>query len=247
MRPALVLFLGLAAAAPASAGEPRDPRTLLRESLDLYVVGRYQEAVEILRPLVESRVLTDRADQLEALRTYGISLFLIGARPGAERAFRDLLRLDPDAQLDPAFVRPEVVAFFERVRARYRLEVRTAERRGSRSVAVNLVPPWGQFRNGHRVKGYLVLSGELAFGITSIATAALLYSWRDDTGQFPEHEDAYRPLSMLNYVSFGLTAAVVVYGIVDGIYYHYRGPGAEARASWLVGPNRQPHTSVVSF
>ena len=246
MRPALVLVL-LTVAAPAGAAEPKDPRALLRESLDLYVVGRYKEAAEILRPLVESRVLTDRADQLEALRTYGISLFLIDARPGAERAFRDLLRLDPEAQLDPAFVRPEVVAFFEKVRSRYRLEVRTAERRGSRSVAVNLVPPWGQFRNGHRVKGYLVLSGELAFGITSIATAALLYSWKDETGQFPEHEDAYRPLSTLNYVSFGLTAAVVLYGIVDGIYYHYRGSGSGGHASWLPGPNRQPLTNTVSF
>jgi tetratricopeptide (TPR) repeat protein len=246
MRPT-VLLLALLLGAPAGAAEPKDPRALLRESLDLYVVGRYREAVEILRPLVESRVLTDRADQLEALRTYGISLFLIGARPGAERAFRDLLRLDPDAQLDPAFVRPEVVAFFEKVRGRYRLEVRTAERRGSRSVAVNLIPPWGQFRNGHRVKGYLVLSGELAFGVTSITTAALLYSWRDDTGQFPDHEAAYRPLSVLNYVSFGLAAAVVVYGILDGIYYHYKGPNPGVQASWLLGPNRQPLTSAVSF
>ena len=227
--------------APARA-ESRDPRQLLRQSIDLYVVGRYPEAVEILRPLVESRVLKDRADQLEALRIYGISLVLTGARPGAERAFRDLLRLDPAARLDPSFVRPEVVTFFKEVRSRYRLAVRAVERRGGRSAAVNLLPPWGQFRNGHRVKGFLVLSGELAFGITSITTAALLWSWKDETGQFPDREHLYRPLSVLNYVSFGLTVAVMAYGVVDGLYYHYRTPERGKQT-----PNRQPIVSGLTF
>jgi len=240
----LLILATLWSAPPASAREPlaareapatRDPRALLRKSIDLYVVGRYREAVEILRPLVESRVLQDRADQLEAVRAYGISLYLTGARSGAERAFREMLRLYPGARLDPSFVRPEVVAFFKRVRRAYRLEVTATERRGSQSAAVNLLPPWGQFRNGHRVKGYLLLSGELAFGLTSIATAALLWSWQDDTGQFGDREHLYRPMSVVNYVTFGLCAATMVYGVVDGLYYHYRPEKKRA-----VAPNYQP-------
>lgn len=247
MRYTAVLVLLLLSTGALAEPRSSDPRALLRRSIDHYVVGRYQDAVEILRPLVESRVLKDRADQLEALRTYGISLYLTGARPGAERAFRDLLRLDPEARLDPSFVRPEVVAFFEQVRKKHRLELRAVERRGSRSVAVNLLPPWGQFRNGHRVKGYLLLGGELTCGLTSITTAALLWSWQDDTGQFGDREHLYRPLSVLNYVSFGLTVALVAYGVVDGLYFHYHSPEPVTANAGLIDLKRQPIVSGISF
>jgi hypothetical protein len=207
------------------------PQDLLRQAIDLYVLGRYKEATERLRPLVETRVLKDRADQGEALRAYGISLFLIGARAGSERAFRDLLRLEPSARLDPAFVRPEVVRFFEQVRFRHQAElVELVRRRGPKgSAAVNLLPPWGQFRNGHRVKGYILLGGEIALGITSATTAGLLYSWRGDTREFPGHQGAAGPLSLANYVSFGVLAALLVYGVVDGLYHYYTVPAAYSR------------------
>ena len=96
----------------ARSGEEVNPaRRLLRGAIDLYMVGRYREAAALLRPLVEARVLKDRADQQEALRIYGITLFLSGARVGSERAFRHLLRIAPHSRLDRSFVRPEVVSY----------------------------------------------------------------------------------------------------------------------------------------
>ena len=211
-------------APPVASDRPQDPRVLLGQAIDLYVVGRYAEAAARLRPLVETRVLSDRADQKEALRAYGISLFLSGGRAGSERAFRDLLRLDPKVRLDPQFVRPEVVKFFEEIRKKQEDELRDEVlRRGPQGPAVaNLIPPWGQFQNGHRAKGWIILGGEVAFAAASITTAALLYSWRDSTGQFHEHADDYTAVSTVNYVTFAALAAVVVYGVVDGLYYYYR-------------------------
>jgi len=143
-------------------------------------------------------------------------------------------------------VRPPV----ESVRRRYLLELKQVERRGGKSVVPNLLPPWGQFRNGHRVKGYLLLSGEVGFGLTSITTAALLWHWKDDTGQFHDKEGAYRPVSIVNYVSFGLTVALVVYGVVDGLYYHYRLPTrdkGEGVKTGLIDPNRLPARELGAF
>lgn len=240
----LVLLLSIHASL-AAASDVADPRALLRQSIDFYVAGRYVDAVKILRPLVDSRVLRDRADQLEALRTYGICLFLSGAKPGAERAFRDLLRAAPAARLDRSFVRPEVVRFFDGVRRRYLLEIREVERRGSRSVVPNLLPPWGQFRNGHRVKGYVLLGGELAFGITSVATAALLWTWKDDTGQFGDREHLFQPLSIVNYITFFLSVAVYSYGVVDGMYHHYAAsPLTQDRQVGFLCPNCKPFVGV---
>jgi hypothetical protein len=230
IRPTLVVLVLLVADGTAGGqGQPPPAdaaRQLLQQAIDLYVVGRYKEAADRLRPLVETRVLTDRADQAEALRAYGISLFLSGGRAGAERAFRDLLRVQPTARLDPAFVRPEVVGFFEQVRRRHLAEQNELIRkRGPKhSAAVNLVPPWGQFRNGHRAKAYVLLGGELLFAATSITTAALLYSWRDSTHQFPGHESEAEPLAVVNYTTFGLLGALLIYGVIDGLYYYYKPP-----------------------
>lgn len=235
--PALLCAAVLAVARPAVAqrdgGPPltareRAPRQLLRDAIDLYVVGRYEDASATLRPLVEARVLKDRADQQEALRIYGIALYLTGAAVGAERAFRDLLRLDPRARLDPAFVRPEVLAFFDKVRRRRAGELDALVRRRAPrgSALANLLPPWGQFQNGQRGKAYTLLGGEVALAATSIVSAALLYSWRSETGEFRGREDAYQPLAVINAVSFGALAALVAYGVIDGLYYYYRGPRA---------------------
>lgn len=210
------------ATAPGSLrSESEGARQLLRQAIDLYVVGRYQEAAERLRPLVETRVLQDRADQGEALRAYGISLFLVGARAGSERAFRDLLRLEPTARMDPAFVRPEVVGFFEAVRRRHRAEVHEIRRRSS-SGAPNLLPPWGQFRNGQRTKGFLILGGEALFLATTITSFALLKSWEGPTREFGGHEGAFAPLRTVNLVSAAVLAGILIYGMVDGYVYYRR-------------------------
>jgi hypothetical protein len=213
------------AATPARAEEAAD-RQALRQAIDHYVAGEYQRAVAVLRPLVEARVLRDRADQREALRTYGVALYLTGARAAAERAFRDLLRLDSAARLHPSFVRPEVVAFFERVRTAHAAEqTRLVRRHAPRgSALVNLLPPWGQFRNGHRTKAKVLLVGELSLATVSAVTAGLLYAWRSSTGEFGDKEPAYRPLQLTNAISFGALAVLVVYGVVDGLYHYYRGP-----------------------
>jgi len=232
---ALALALSLVLAGEAIAQPTRSPdrsaeaaRELLRQAIDLYVVGRYQQAAERLRPLLETRVLQDRADQSEALRAYGISLFLSGGRAGAARAFRDLLRIEPAARLDPSFVRPEVVRFLEEVRAQHVAEQNELLRkRGPKhSAAVNLLPPWGQLKNGHRRKAYVILSGEVLFAATSLATAALLRTWEGPGGSFPGHEDAYHPLVAVNYASFSALIALIGYGIVDGLYHYYRAPKA---------------------
>ncbi len=214
--------------APASAGPKvgaKPARTLLREAIDLYVEGKYKQASEHLRPLVQSQVLLDVADQQEALRTYGISLYLSGARPASERAFRALLRLNPSEKLDPAYVRPEVITFFAKVRERYSGELnKIVRKRRPKYKGANLLPPRGPFQNGHRTKGFLVMGGELVFGLSSIVTFALLTSWKDEHSVFGDHEATAEVVQPLNWACFAAAAAVVIYGVIDGFYYYYKQP-----------------------
>lgn len=199
-------------------------RQRLTRALDLYIRGSYGEAVSELRPLVERRVLDDRADHLEALKTYGIALVLHGARPAAEGAFRALLRFDPSARLDPRFVRPEAVAFFERVRRRYRREMDQVVQRSAPqgSALVNLLPPWGQFRNGHRTKARVLIGVEALTALVSVTSAVLLYSWQRDDGTFGDRSSAAQALQWTNIASFAVLAGALAYGVVDGLYHYYR-------------------------
>ncbi len=223
-----------AAATAASSPSELSPTTLLQRAMDLYLEGQYQEAAEQLRPLVETRQLRDQADRKEALRAYGISLYLSGGASGAERAFRDLLRLDPAARLDPAFVRPDVIQFFERVRQKGRAELKEIVRQHGPqgSAAVNLLPPWGQFNNGHRTKGYTVLGGELLFSALSITTAALLFTWQGDTMEFKGRESEYSTLKTINTISFAALATVLVYGVVFPTIIKLQDPSRRQRQKW---------------
>ncbi|MCC6748745.1 MAG: hypothetical protein IT371_13880 [Deltaproteobacteria bacterium] len=247
----LLVLLSLAGPVPAHgrADPSGAPRELLRQAIDLYVAGQYRAAADRLRPLVEARALQDPADQREALRTYGITLYLAGAPAGAERAFRELLRIAPFAELDPSFARPEVVQFFHQVRRLYRHEQdELLRRRGPRGPAiVNLLPPWGQFQNGHRRKAYLLLAGELVFAAGSVTTAALLYGMRDETGQFGRYEGAYRPLQALNVATFASLAVLLVYGIVDGLYHYYRGPRDPAASPLEARLPGHPSAALLRF
>ncbi|MCA9667435.1 MAG: hypothetical protein KC503_17670 [Myxococcales bacterium] len=225
---AVVTLLLAATALPraAQAVQPQEARRLLREAIDLYSMGKYAQAAQRLGRLVKGEALRDRADQIEALRIYGIASYLIKNQQVAERAFRSLLRLEPAAKLDPSFVRPEVVRFFEAVRRAVDLEQRKVIRKhGPRgSAAVNLLPPWGQFRNGHRTKGFVVLGIELGLVASSVVSAAVLYSQRGDHNLFPFSRTTFRALQITNVASVATLALVMLYGAIDGLYYYYRAP-----------------------
>ncbi|PIE17471.1 MAG: hypothetical protein CSA65_08810 [Proteobacteria bacterium] len=211
---------------PEQASKPKEvgARELLRQALGLYVRGRYEEAAARLGPLVQQKRLADRADQIEALRTYGIALFLSGARPGSERAFRELLRLAPKERLDPDFVKSEVVRFFESVRRRFRRELDKVVRQSApkRSAVVNLLPPWGQAQNGHEGKVWVLAIG---FGVTaavSIGTAAAWYGARNDDGTFNTSDARANGLKVTNLVAAGLFAGFYLYGVIDGLVYYFK-------------------------
>jgi hypothetical protein len=105
------------ASAPAAAPTPAaSPAEALRQAKNTFDYGNYTSAAAMADQLLGSRQLDRAADQLEAYRILGLSrLFLYQTLP-ARDAFLNLLSLDPDYQLDPFYVPPQAIAFFERVR-----------------------------------------------------------------------------------------------------------------------------------
>jgi hypothetical protein len=177
--------------------------------------GDYYEARELTAPLLEDESLA-RADRAEALRLNGLAAFFLGDRAAAEASLLAFLELEPEAHLDPALVPPVGIAFFEDVRNRHWAEISQflprPKRRGH--WAVNLIPPFGQFQNGDRGKGWALLTTELLLGATAVTTYVILR--QDCSGSSCKDPGSDRSLRTVNLTSCGLLAGVWIYGMIDG-------------------------------
>jgi hypothetical protein len=198
-----------------------------------YEYGDMKEVVDATRPVVDGAIEAGAVERIQALRLLGIGLYLTGRPTGAETAFLELLRARPKARLDPTTTRPEVVAFFEDVRRRHHADIEEASRaRTRRSVAWNLLPPAGQFKNGDYGRGVLFLSLEVASGATAITTKVLLDSWHRP-GDLSTHPETARTLKPINYISVAVLAASYTAGVIDAFVRSDREPDDERISLFL--------------
>jgi hypothetical protein len=220
-----------AAAAPvAPAPSPTIPATEAAQALEraraAYEYGDMDMVVDSARLVAEGRLRPTPTQRAQALRFLGIGLFLTGRPEGAETAFFDLLRQRPATKLDPTNTRPDVVAFFENVRARHTDEIRQAARnRPGKSLLLSFLPPLGQFQNGNPGRGWTIAALELISTGVAIGTYAQLKSWvnpRDQT--FGPHTDDARTLRILNNVAIGVLVGTIAVAIIDGVANFGRDP-----------------------
>ncbi|HEY4187179.1 MAG TPA: hypothetical protein VGP07_19035 [Polyangia bacterium] len=204
-------------AAPA----PVDAAGSLERVRASYEYGDIDDVVEWSRAVTEGRLAATPAQRVVALRYLGIGLYLTGRTPGAEAAFFEMLRMRPDSTLDPRTTRPDIVAFFERVRAGHAQEITDTSRANNHKAFIwNFVPPVGQFQNGHLARGLLIGGLEVATLATAITSYALLSRWEQPHHVFPNYSEA-RTMQIVNIASVALFGAVYFFGVLDGIG-HYR-------------------------
>lgn len=187
--------------------------------------------VELSRRVAEGAVPGTEDQRAEALRLFGIGLYLDGRLDGAERAFIDLLKLRPHATLDPRVTRPEVIAFFRDVRRR---------NRPKKYKALAFVPPLGQFQNGTPGRGWLFAGLELATAGTSLTTF-LMYRSRVNEQDLCTGTPDFDPkpcerLKTINIITGAAFLAVYAAGVVDGLMGYDDGDPEEPRLSMAVFP-----------
>lgn len=205
---------------------PLDPAIALANANAAATAGDWESVARWVAPLLPGAAL-GKGDQAETHRLAGLSAYFLGHYDEAERELLAYLQLDVDARLDPAVVPPEAVTFFEDVRARHGAELRALRPRGRKHHWVlNLVPPFGQFQNGDRTKGWVIAGGLFAFVATNVTTYFVLRDWCSGEHQLCEpggtdHAGTARKLRIVNTVTGIGAVALYVYGVVDGIrHYH---------------------------
>jgi tetratricopeptide (TPR) repeat protein len=113
---AALLALTLTLAQQEVAPEPRPAVEALSRARGYFEYGDYPRASKMLSQLVEVGRFETPAQRAEAYRLLGLSLFYQGRNGEAYSAFLEYLYLEPDAELDPFYVPPAAVAFFDNVK-----------------------------------------------------------------------------------------------------------------------------------
>ena len=216
----LVLLIALLIALAGTAAA--DPDTTLRAANDAAIAGDWARVEQLVTPLRAPSGVLSNVDRAEADRLAGLAAFFTERTGDAERDFVAYLKVDLDGHLDPALYPPEVVNFFNDVRARHASELHAVKPAPKRYWPLALVPPFAQFQNGDRVKGIVIGSLLGAFVATNITTYLVLRSWChnpggtcDDSGK--NHYQGAQSLSGWNtFAGVGLILTYA-YGVWDGV------------------------------
>ena len=216
-RIAIAALAVLALAGPAAA----DTAGLLRDANAALGAGDWQRAEQLARALTPP---LEPADRAEAHRILGLAAFFLGRLADAERELLAYMKLDLDARLDPAVTPPEALTFFEDVRARHAAELRALRPRPRRSLALNLLPPFGQIQNGDRGKAWAI-GGGVVLAAANITSFVFLRRWCSaDDRTCGDHTEGAQRLRAANWVTGGALIALYAYGVIDGLVgtYQYR-------------------------
>jgi len=247
MRSAIVALAALAALGSPALAQPGGGTAALLQGADEDLrAGRCTPAAAAAAAVARQPGVMARADRAEAWRLLGLAQLCAGDAVAAETAFLELLTLDPDARLDPDLVPPDDIAFFERVRLENRelIERNRPAAPRSRVAVFNLLPPLGQFQNGHRTKAWILAGTGAALLAVNVTSFALLESWCGDdglcvNGDGDSRTRQARTWRTVNTVTGVALIGAVLYGVADGFYYHYAQKreerAAEERRQFAIG------------
>lgn len=188
---ALVLLLLAISTPPSWAQRPdnlqRSPFDDYDEALEFaensFAFGDYERVIRVL----STELYPDRPDAVadlliaEGFNYLGVSAHFVGNYDLAERAFLDLLRLDPAWELDPFVFPPEVISFFNDLKEEHadefglengedRETVFVESRVREQSMLVSILPfGYGLITNGETEWGVFYALSESALLATSVS------------------------------------------------------------------------------
>ena len=214
-----VLASTAGAQAPEEPVELKSPAEILRSSMDAATAGDWTTVSRLMETLLRDQL--GPAELAEAHRLAGLAAFFQGRKPDAERHFLAYLQLDLDGQLDAALYPPDVIVFFSDVKSKNNAELRARRPTAKRYAVLSVLPPFAQFQNGDRTKGWILAGALVGLVGTNLVTYGLLRSWcaNDRTCDSPgsDHTGAATKLRVVNLASGFAAILTFAYGVYDGV------------------------------
>lgn len=165
------------------------PQARLEFAINAYIQGDLITARDTLVLLVTDPEVTDPALLREARLWLGEIQYTLGELQAAEKTYQAVLLREPELRLDPYKYPPEVIAFFDAVRAALEAQTPPPNPQGAvvtpgpppRPGALLIATPGGlQLHNGQRGLGVLTLTSVGALGLGSLGMRLWLLSLDED-------------------------------------------------------------------
>ncbi len=187
---------------------------------DLYSDGEYEKASDCLNSKLISGEITDTLRLHKIYEKLGAAYAMRDRRDLAKAAYKKLLQLDANAEIDPNIYLPEIVSLF--------LISKFEHRTALRVVVLDTIPaystywnycPFGipQFKNGEKTKGWTLLTLQLLSLASSVYAYNREQSYLREGFGFREEDIAIaKRWDVAHRVTFFSCIAFSVYGLVDG-------------------------------
>lgn len=210
----------------SSVAFAQTPADALRDGNAAAAQGDWSRVSALVDPLLRGQL--PPADLAEAHRLAGIAAFFQVRREQAEQHFLAYLRIELDGRLDPALYPPEVVNFFNDVRARHDAELRKRRpKQRTRYWWLNALPPGGQIQNGDTTKAWIIGGTIGALAIANVSSYLVLRSWctevKGSSGSSvtcdgdKDRSSSASTLRVVNIASGIGLILVYGYGVYDGV------------------------------
>ena len=160
----------------------------IENAKNYYNQGEFNKAIEELQKAMNSLEQQKDEDLIEAHKYLGFSYVAFGEKENAKNEFKKVIKLDPQMELDPAFVSPKIIAVFEEARAELKAEgfdftksevminpqpeppkVHGQWTRGGAFTRSLFVPGLGQIYKGQKTKGYILMGTEALFLLATVS------------------------------------------------------------------------------
>ncbi|RMF56424.1 MAG: hypothetical protein D6748_13560 [Calditrichaeota bacterium] len=134
----------------------------------LYDSLEFEKAISIGQEVLKSRKQISLDGLVIVHRYMALSFYNVGEQDSARSHFLSLLSLNPDEELDPVFISPKIIEFFNKIKEEYLAQQATPTGKPfTRYVLVDdprpgagwrsaLIPGWGQFYKHQPRKGILI-------------------------------------------------------------------------------------------
>ena len=265
----LIVILSLIAYINIFATSKKDNNENISKSISraeaYFVYGDYHKTIKILDTLLKDISKLNYPSLLNTYQLISRAEYYSDNLQYSEDYLKLLYLLKSDYRFDPVFINPKFIDFANKVYSKYKAEINKNKYDLSKLLRKknpdaygdvntkkyfykNFIPfGVGQFQNGHKYKGYMIIGSESLFLFTSVTSYILLKYYQKNDYTFKNEDLAYTGKA-INNISFYMLAGVYLYSVIDALVY-YNAANIEIIQSknFQISPIITPDLKYVTF
>ncbi len=188
-----------------------------------YREGEYERSSDCINSILYTGELTDTLRLLKAYEILGASLAMLDKKGPAKAAFRKMLTLKPDADLNPNVYLPDIISLFQIAKFEYKTQLRVVilDTIPAYPRSLNFLPfAVPQFLNKEKTKGTVCLPLQvISLGLSiyaynrKVSYNSNRYGYREEDLSYAQNYDEMYKVSLLIF------SGSYIWSLIDGFIH----------------------------